>query len=82
MVMYCPLTIFDNGLSLLRSTLIFRAKGFRMSKEEKSTGDKRVKVLFQEKAWCDENVMKCWNNKGRGNMFFNPATPESSGKIL
>ena len=53
-----------------------------MSEEEKSTWDKRVKVSFQEKAWCDETVMKCWNRKCRGNMLFNPATPESSGKIL
>ena len=26
--------------------------------------------------------MKCWTNEEWGNMFFNPATPESSGKIL
>ena len=80
--MYCPVTLFDDGLCLLTPTLIFRGKGFRMSKVEKSTWDKRVKVLFQEKAWYDENVMKCWNNKGRANMFFNSATPKSSGTIL
>ena len=25
--------------------------------------DKRVSVTFQENAWCDENVMKCWINQ-------------------
>lgn len=25
--------------------------------------DKRVKVVFQDKAWCDEKVMKDWINQ-------------------
>ena len=66
----------------MRPTLIFRGKGLRISKEEKSNWDKRVKGFFQEKAWCDQTIMKCWINEEWGNMYFNPATPESSGKIL
>ena len=46
-----------------------------MSKEEKHTWDKRGKVLFQEKAWCDKTVMKYWSNKNWENMFLDPATP-------
>ena len=38
--------------------------------------------MFQEKAWCDQTIMKCWINEEWGNIFFNPTTPESSGKIL
>ena len=68
--MYCPVTLFDDGLCLLTPTLIFRGKGFRMSKGEKSTWDKRVKVLFQEKAWYDENVMKNAGIKKAGQICF------------
>ena len=80
--MYCPTNCFGDGVCRLRPTLIFRDKGLRISKEEKSNWDKRVKVFFQEKAWCDQTTMKCWINEEWGHMFFNPATPESSGKIL
>ena len=76
------LTVFGDGVCRLRPTLIFWSKGLRISKEEKSNWDKRVKVFFQEKAWCDQTIMKCWINEEWGNMFFNPVTPESSGKIL
>ena len=76
------LTVFGDGVCRLRPTLIFRGKGLRISKEEKSNWDKRVKVFFQEKAWCDQTLLKCWINEEWGNMFFNPGTPESSGKIL
>ena len=66
----------------LKPTLIFRGKGLRISKEEKDSWDKRVKVFFQEKAWCDEIIMESWINEEWGNIFFNTATPGSSGKIL
>ena len=42
------LTVFDDGVCRLRPTLIFLGKGLRISKEEKSNWDKRVKVFFQE----------------------------------
>ena len=76
------LTVFGGGVCRLRPTLIFRGTGLRISKEEKSNWDKRVKVFFLEKTWCDQTIMKCWINEEWGNMFFNPTTPESSGKIL
>ena len=62
--------------------MIFRGNGLRMSKEVKSNWDKQVKVLFQEKARCDEIAMKYWINDDRGNIFMNTATPKASGKIL
>ena len=57
------LTVFGNGVCRLRPTLIFRGKCLRISKEEKSNWGKRIKVLFQEKAWCDQTIMKCWINE-------------------
>jgi hypothetical protein len=44
-----------------------------MKPDEKKNWDKRVKVYFQPKAWCDESIM---------NIFTNPLTSGSSGKIL
>ena len=41
-----------------------------------------MKVVFQSKAWCDEAVMKNWVKEDWGDIFFNPATPGSTGKIL
>ena len=41
-----------------------------------------MKVVSQSKAWCDEAVMKRWVKEDWGNIFLNPATPGSTGKIL
>ena len=38
----------------------------------KESYDKRVRVMFQEKAWCDENIMKEWINTEWSNRFTNP----------
>lgn len=38
--------------------------------------------MFQEKAWCDEAIMKEWVTKEWANVFTNPHNPLSSGKIL
>ena len=61
------LTVFGDRVCRLRPTLIFQGKGLRISKEEKSNWDKRVKVFFQEKAWCDENHN---NNNNNNNKVF------------
>ena len=76
------LTVFGDGVCRLRPALIFRGKDLLISKEKKSNWDKRVQVFFQEKAWCDQTIMKCWINEEWRNIFLNPATPEPSGKIL
>ena len=64
------LTVFGDGVCRLRPTLIFRGKGLRISKEEKSNWDKRVKVFFQKKVWCDQTIMKCWINEKWGKYVF------------
>ena len=50
--------------------------------DEKKSWDKRVKVYFQPKAWCDESIMKQWVCDEWGNVFTNPLSTGSSGKIL
>ena len=52
------LTIFADGVSRVRPTVIIRGQGKRLSPKEKRSWDSRVNVMFQPKAWCDENVMK------------------------
>ena len=76
------LTIFTDGVSWVRPTIIFRRQGKRISPNEKRSWDRRVNVMFQPKAWWDENVMKVWVEGERGNIFMNPPRANSSGKIL
>ena len=76
------LTIFADGKPRVRPTIIFRGQGKRVSKTEKDAWDSRVCVMFQEKAWCDEAIMKAWIDREWSNTFTNPHDPCSSGKIL
>ena len=76
------LTIFADGKPRVRPTIIFRGQGKRVSKTEKDAWDSRVCVMFQEKAWCDEAIMKAWIDREWSNTFTNPHNPCSSGKIL
>ena len=71
------LTVFGD-----RPTLIFRRKGKRIKPDERRSWDKRVNVYFQKNAWCDEVIMKKWTSDEWCNIFTNPATPRSSGKLL
>ena len=41
-----------------------------------------AKVVFQFKAWCDENIMKSQISEDWSNHFLNPATLACTGKIL
>ena len=75
------LTVFADG-STLPPLIIFRGKGLRIQPDEKKKWDKRVKVMFQPSAWCDENIMKRWIQEDWNNMFLNPPTPGSTGKML
>ena len=75
------LTVFADGASRVRPLVIFRGKGLRIKAEEKRKWDKRVKVLFQKNAWCDE-MMKEWTANEWANYFTNHPTPGSSSKIL
>ena len=76
------LTIFADGVSRVRPTIIFRGQGKRISANEKRSRDSRINVMFQPKAWCDENVTKVWVEREWRNMFTNPPRANSSGKIL
>lgn len=76
------LTIFADGVPRVRPTIIFRGKGKRISANEKSSWDRRVNLMFQPKAWCDESVMKVWVEHKWGNVFTDPPRAGSSGKIL
>ena len=76
------LTIFGDGIPRIRPFIIFRGQGLRISHTEQDAWYRRVHVVFQKNAWCDEAVMKRWINELWGNVFVNPATPGSTGKIL
>lgn len=75
------LTVFADGAPRVRPTIIFCCKVKRISTKEKESWDHRVKVTFQDKAWCNENMMKDWTEHEWGNMFKNPLRLGSSRKI-
>ena len=57
-------------------------KDLRINVSGKKEWDQCVRVVFQAKAWCDENIMKSWVSEDWDNHFLNPATPGFTGKIL
>ena len=76
------MTVFADGVDRVRPTVIFRGKGLRISAKEKQSYDRRVKVMYQEKAWCDQEIMKEWISTEWANPFKNPIGQNSDGKIL
>ena len=76
------LTVFADGVDRFRPTVIFRGKGLRISAKEKQSYDRRVKVMYQGKAWCDQEIMKEWISTEWANPFKNPIGQNSDGKIL
>ena len=76
------LTVFADGKQRVRPTIIFRGQGKRISKTERDDWDKRVCVMFQEKAWCGEAIMKEWVASEWANVFTSPHSASSTGKIL
>ena len=62
--------------------LFFGGKGPQISAKEKQIYDQQVKVMYQEKAWCDEKIMKEWISNKWANPFKNPIGQNSDGKIL
>ena len=76
------LTVFADGVDRVRPTVIFRGKGLRISDNEKQSYDRKVKVMYQEKVWCDEEIMKEWISTEWVNPFKNPIGENSDGKIL
>lgn len=41
-------------------TIVFHGKRLQINLREKLEYDKRVVVVYQENAWCDEKVMAAW----------------------
>ena len=54
------MTVFADGVVRVRPIAIFQGKDLRISAKEKQSYDRRVKVMYQEKAWCDQEIMKEW----------------------
>ena len=50
----------------------FCGKGLRIDAAEKKQWDRRIKVAFQSKAWCDEAFMKRWVQGNWNNVFHSP----------
>ena len=61
---------------------IFKGTGKRIPKTETDQYDKRVRVMWQRNAWCDEKIMKEWISTEWNSSFKNPPTAGSSGKLL
>ena len=54
------ITVFADGVPRVKPLLIFSGKGLRIQEKERDQYDKRVRVVFQPNAWCDEPTMKDW----------------------
>ena len=76
------LTVFADGVDKVRPTTIFRGKSLRISPKEKQSYNRRVKVMYQEKAWCDQEIMKEWISTESAKPFKNLFGQNSDGKIL
>ena len=63
------LTVFGDGIPRVEPLIILRWKGVRIKSSERQALDKRVRVTFQGKAWCDEKVMVDWIKTDWGNFF-------------
>ena len=50
------LTVFADAVDRVKLTAIFGGKGFQISAKEKQSYDQRVKIMCQEKTWCDQRL--------------------------
>ena len=75
-------TTFADDVPRVRPLAIFCGKGLRITRKKQEAWDRRVQVAFQPKAWCDKSMMKKWISEQWGNIFINPPTTGSTGKIL
>ena len=76
------MTVFADGVVRVRPIAIFQGKDLRISAKEKQSYDRRVKVMYQEKTCCDQEIMKEWISTERANPFKNPIGQNSDGEIL
>ena len=71
------LTVFADGKPRVKPMIIFKGTGKCIKKAERDAWDTRVYVAFQEKAWCDETIMKQWIDD-----LWAPAVRKMKGKSL
>lgn len=43
---------FDDGITRIRPTIVFRGEGKHIKASGKGSRGKRVKIYFRKKAWC------------------------------
>ena len=75
-------TVFGDGVDRVRPTVIIRGKGLQISAKEKQSYYQQVKVVYQEKAWCNKEIMKEWISTKWANPYKNLIGQNSDGKIL
>ena len=76
------LTVFADGVDRVRPTVIFQGKGLWVSAKEKQSYHQRVKVMYQQKALCGQEIVKEWISTKWSNPFTNPIGQNSDWKIL
>ena len=76
------LTVFGDYVSQVRPTLILQSECKRIKSDEGCRWDKRVNVYFQKNIGCGKVIMKKPTSDEWCNIFTNPETPGSSGKLL
>ena len=52
------LKVFADGVHRVGRASAFRGKGFRISAKEKQSYYRRARVMYQEKGWCDQEIME------------------------
>ena len=70
------MAVFADGVDRVRPT-VFLGKGLRISTKEKQSYDRRDKAMYQEKAWCNQEIMKEWISTAWVNSFKNPKNSNS-----
>ena len=63
-------TVFTDGANRVRPIVIFQGKDRWISAKEKQHYDRQVKVMYQDKAWCDQEIMKEWICTEWTNLFW------------
>ena len=78
--MTIQLKVFADGVHRVGRASAFRGKGFRISAKEKQSYYRRARVMYQEKGWCDQEIMEEWVSTESTNPFKNPIGENSDGK--
>ena len=76
------LTVFADGVDSVRPTVNFRGECHWISAKDKQSYSQQFKVMYQEKASCDQEIMREWISTEGANPFKNPISQNSDGKFL